>query len=35
MWKNHTVCEIMWKNIVERGLATDDNMALAHCTLDT
>jgi hypothetical protein len=28
------VCEIMWKSIVERG-RTHDNMANAHCLLDT
>jgi len=28
---NHTVYEIMWKNIV----ATDDDMTDAHCLLDT
>jgi len=25
----------MWKNIVEEGQATDENMAHAHCVLDT
>jgi len=29
--ENRTVYEIMWKNVVERGQATDDNMAHAHC----
>jgi hypothetical protein len=33
--KNNTVYEMMWKNIVERGQTTDDNMAHAHCMLDT
>ena len=33
--KNRAVYEIMWKNVVERGQATDDNMAHAHCMLDT
>jgi len=28
------VYEIMWENAVERGQATDDNMAHAHCMLD-
>jgi hypothetical protein len=28
-------CEIMWKNNVVAGQATDDNMAHAHCMLDT
>jgi len=31
---NRAVYEIMWKNIVERGKATDGNMAHAHCMLD-
>jgi hypothetical protein len=34
-FENRAVCEIMWRNIVERGQATDDNMAHAHCMLDT
>ena len=33
-FENHAVYEIMWKNIVERGQATDDNMAHAHCMPD-
>jgi len=32
--KNHAVYEIMWKNTVNPE-ATDDNMAHAHCMLDT
>jgi len=32
--KYRAVYEIMWKNVVERG-RTDDNMAHAHCMLDT
>jgi len=27
------VYEIMWENTVERGQATDDNVAHAHCVL--
>jgi len=33
--ENLAVYEIMWKNIVERDRVTDDNMAHAHCMLDT
>jgi hypothetical protein len=33
--KSSAVYELMWKNIVERGQATDDNMAHAYCMLDT
>ena len=33
--ENHVFYEIMWKNIVEAGQATDDNMAHALCMLDT
>ena len=32
--ENFAVYGIMWKNIVERGQATDDNMAHEHCALD-
>jgi len=28
-------CEIMRKNIVEPGKSASDNMAYAHCVLDT
>jgi len=31
---NHSICEVMWKNSVERG-RPDDNMADAHFMLDT
>ena len=31
---NIAFCETMWKNIVERGKDTDDNMTHAHCMLD-
>jgi len=34
-FENLTVCEIMWKNIVEARQATDDNMTHTHCILDT
>jgi len=33
--QNHAIYEIMWKIIVQRGKATYDNMAHAHCMLDT
>jgi hypothetical protein len=33
--ENRADYEIMWKNIVERGQATDDIMAHALCMLDT
>jgi hypothetical protein len=33
--ENHAVYEVIWKNIIDRGQATDDNMAHAHCMLDT
>jgi len=35
--ENRAFYEIMWgkKKFVERGQATDDNMAHAHCMLDT
>jgi len=32
LFENRAVCEIMWRNIVERG-RPHDNMAHAHCTL--
>jgi hypothetical protein len=32
--ENRAVYEIMWKNLQQEG-ATDDNMAHAHCNLDT
>jgi len=33
--ENRAVYEIMWKNIVRAGQATDVNMAHVHCILDT
>jgi len=33
--ENRADNEIMWKNIVERGQATDDILAHALCMLDT
>jgi hypothetical protein len=33
--ENRAVCEIMWKDITQRGQAKDENMAHAHCMLDT
>jgi hypothetical protein len=33
-FENHTVYEIMWKHF-RAGQATDDNVARAHCMLDT
>ena len=33
--ENPAVHEIMWKNYVQPGRATDDNMAHTHCMLDT
>ena len=33
-FENRAVYEITWKNIVVRW-ATDENMAHAHCILDT
>jgi hypothetical protein len=33
-YESRAVCEIMWKNY-RAGQATDDNMAHAHCMLDT
>jgi len=35
MFENRAVDEIMWKNIVEPGTPTDDDMAHAHCMLDS
>jgi len=32
--KNRAVCVIVWKNTVDPGRPTDDNMAHAHCLLD-
>ena len=32
-FENRAVCDRMWKHIIEQ--ATDNNMAQAHCTLDT
>jgi len=34
-WKIAPFYEIMWKNIVEPGQATDNNMVHAHCRLNT
>jgi len=37
-FENHiiNICELMWVNTVEGGgEATDENMARAHCMLDT
>jgi len=34
-FENRAIDGIMWKNFVERGQATADNMAHAHCMLDT
>jgi hypothetical protein len=33
--ERRAVYEIMWKNIIERGQATDNGTAHAHCMLDT
>jgi len=35
IWEHRAVYEIMWKDIVQRGQATDENMAHAHCMLGT
>jgi hypothetical protein len=35
LFENRAVYETMWKNTVERKQATEDNMAHAHCMLDT
>lgn len=32
-FENHSVCDIMGKNVVER-VRPHDNLTLAHCTLD-
>jgi len=34
-FENRTVYEIMWKNFCRAGQAANDNMAHAHCMLDT
>jgi len=34
-FENRAVYELMWSNIVGREKRTDDNMAHAHCRLDT
>jgi hypothetical protein len=34
IFENRTVYETMWKNIVERKQAAEDNMTHAHCMLD-
>jgi len=34
-FENRTVYEIIWENTVRARKATDDNMAHAHCILDT
>ena len=34
-FENSAVCEIMWGNSSRAGGATDDNMAQAHCILNT
>ena len=34
-FEKRTVYEIMWKKYCRAGQATDDNMAHAHCMLDT
>jgi len=33
--ENRFIYEIMWKKYCRAGEATDDNMAHAHCMLDT
>jgi len=33
-FENHAVYEIMWKNTVKAGQATDDGKTHAHCMLD-
>jgi len=35
LFENRTFYEIMWKKYCSTGLAIGDNMAHAHCTLDT
>jgi hypothetical protein len=32
---NRAVYELLWKKYCRAGQATDDNMAHAHCMLDT
>jgi len=34
-FENRAVYEIIWKKNCRAGQATDDNMAHAHCVLDT
>jgi hypothetical protein len=34
-FENHAVCEIIWKKYCRAGQARDDNVAHAHCMLDT
>jgi hypothetical protein len=34
-FENRAVYEIVWENYFRAGQATDDNMAHAHCVLDT
>jgi hypothetical protein len=34
-FEHHAVYEKTWKDDVDRGEATDENMAHAHCMLDT
>jgi hypothetical protein len=34
-YENGAVFELMWKKYCTAGQATDDNMAHAHCALDT
>jgi len=34
VFENLAVNEVMWKNVVQQGQATGDNMAHAHCMLD-
>jgi len=34
-FENRAVYEIMWKKYCRTGQTTDDNMAHAHCVLDT
>ena len=35
VFENRAFFEIMWKKYCRAGQATDDNMAHAHCMLDT
>jgi hypothetical protein len=34
-FENYGIHELMWKKYSRAGRATDDNMARAHCILDT